>query len=288
MISSMTAFSRKQRHQDWGNLTWELRSVNHRYLEPTFKLPDSLRHIEPLLREQLKQHAARGKFDCVLKVVAQTRAGSGLHINQEILGELMQATAELDRLHGRWAKLNPLDILQWPGLLQQEEDDNDQIAQAACEVYELALQQLDSVRQREGAELATIILQRLDAIELQLTQLRHRLPEILSNQRQRLLKKLEEISADLDVNRLEQELVYAAQKADVDEELDRLDTHIKEVRRILKQGGSCGRRLDFLMQELNREANTLSSKSMTADTTLAAVELKVLIEQMREQVQNIE
>jgi uncharacterized protein (TIGR00255 family) len=288
MISSMTAFSRKEQHEDWGSLTWEVRSVNHRYLEPSFKIPESLRYIESQLREQLKKHTKRGKFDCALKFTPQASHSAELNINSEMLAELLGAVDKLDHKHKHMAKLNPLEVLQWPGLLQETVDDSEQIAGVARDLFETTLLELTSTRQREGTELAAFIVQRLDAIDIQVAELRRRLPEILGNQRQRLLKKLEEIAAELDVARLEQELVYAAQKADVDEELDRLDTHINEVRRILNKGGSCGRRLDFLMQELNREANTLSSKSLTADTTLSAVELKVLIEQMREQVQNIE
>lgn len=288
MISSMTAFSRKEHHSELGHFTWELRSVNHRYLEPGFKLPDALRNIEPMLREQLKKQARRGKFDCALKFVGSCAHSAGIDLNREILAQLLHATTELNLVHKPWAKLNPLEVLQWPGLLQQPEADQEQIGQQACALFDTALGELIGTRQREGAELATFIHQRLDAIDGQVVELRRRMPEIIANQRQRLVNKLRDVSAELDSSRLEQELVFAAQKADVDEELDRLDTHIKEVRRIIDQGGSCGRRLDFLMQELNREANTLSSKSLTADTTLAAVELKVLIEQMREQVQNIE
>ena len=287
MISSMTAFSRKERHEDWGSLTWELRSVNHRYLEPSYKLPEPLRHIETRLREQLKQYAKRGKFDCALKFEPRSQRNAGLSINQGVLGDLLRAVSVLASEY-KIAKPNPLAILQWPGLLQEPAQDKDCVAKVASDLFEAALVELSNTRLREGAELTTFIVQRLDAIDTQVAEMRRRLPEILGKQRQRLLKKLEEIAVAPDVDRLEQELVYAAQKADVDEELDRLDTHINEVRRILNKGGSCGRRLDFLMQELNREANTLSSKSLTADTTLAAVELKVLIEQMREQVQNIE
>jgi uncharacterized protein (TIGR00255 family) len=288
MICSMTAFSRKEDYQDGDHLAWELRSVNHRYLEPSFKLPDALHHLEPLLREQLKQHMLRGKFDCTLKYIPAAHTRAGLRLNQELLQELLRIEAEL-RLHPKdWGALNPLELMQWPGILQQPKADDQKVAAAACSLFGLALQELLETRQREGAGLAAFIGQRLDAIDRQISALRTRLPEIMTHQRLRLLKKLQEIGAELDNSRLEQELVYAAQKADVDEELDRLETHVGEVRRILDQGKSCGRRLDFLMQELNREANTLSSKSLTANTTLAAVELKVLIEQMREQVQNIE
>lgn len=288
MIASMTAFSRKQADGEWGNLTWELRSVNHRYLEPNFKLPDALRHIEPRLREALKKHVSRGKFDCSLKYVDQAGGLNQLSVNPEYLDEVLAAVTLLERKVEKWAKLNPLELLQFPGVLADPQRDNEELADTACKLFNECLAELVATRKREGTELASFIQQRLDAIEVQVGEVRRRMPEILGNQRQRLIKKLEDIAADLDVDRLEQELVYAAQKADVDEELDRLETHVNEVRRILDKGGSCGRRLDFLMQELNREANTLSSKSLTADTTLGAVELKVLIEQMREQVQNIE
>lgn len=288
MISSMTAFSRAEQNDNWGSLTWEVRSVNHRYLEPHFKVPDTLRRIEPRLRELLKTHAARGKFDCALRFTEGQQQRSNLQIDTTTLEAVMTAVGELNEHSAQWAELDPLQLLQWPGVLQDTSTESDQLASTACALFESALGELAEVRQREGAELSVFIQQRLISIDQQVLQLRQRMPDILSGQRQRLVNKLEELNADLDNPRLEQEMVFAAQKADVDEELDRLDTHVKEVRRILKKGGSCGRRLDFLMQELNREANTLSSKSLTADTTLAAVELKVLIEQMREQVQNIE
>ncbi len=288
MICSMTAFSRKEHYLDGDQIAWEVRSVNHRYLESSFKLPDALHHLEPLLRDQLKQHMLRGKFDCVLKYTPAAGTQAGLSLNQALLDELLRIDTELRLQPKDWSVLNPLELMQWPGILQQAKADDKKVATTACSLFGLALQELLQTRQREGAGLAAFIGQRLDAIDGQIATLRSRLPEIMTHQRQRLIKKLQEIGTELDHSRLEQELVYAAQKADVDEELDRLETHVGEVRRILAQGNSCGRRLDFLMQELNREANTLSSKSLTADTTLAAVELKVLIEQMREQVQNIE
>jgi uncharacterized protein (TIGR00255 family) len=288
MICSMTAFSSKEQHQKDYSLTWEIRSVNHRYLEPGFKLPDSFNFLEPILRDKLKQHVARGKFDCSLKYQPASVPRAGLDLNREMLEDLLDVDTTLRSQAQNLGPINPLELLQWPGMLQQHEADKQAVGAIASSLFEVALRALIDTRQREGAELAAFISQRLDAIAVQVDNLRSRLPEILTNQRQRLVAKLEEISADLDHDRLEQELVYALQKADVDEELDRLSAHVGEVRRILSQGKSCGRRLDFLMQELNREANTLSSKSLTADTTMAAVELKVLIEQMREQVQNIE
>ncbi len=288
MICSMTAFSRKEQHQEGYSLAWEIRSVNHRYLEPGFKLPDTFNFLEPQLRDQLKRHVARGKFDCLLKYQPATHSEAGLSLDREMLGELLRIDTVLRVETQNLGTINPLELMQWPGMLRQAETDKQMVGAAACALFEAALQELVNTRQREGAELLGFIDQRLDGIDLQLDKLRGRLPEILAMQRQRLVTKLEEIGAELDRDRLEQELVYIAQKADVNEELDRLATHVGEVRRTLDQGKSCGRRLDFLMQELNREANTLSSKSLTSDTTLVAVELKVLIEQMREQVQNIE
>lgn len=288
MISSMTAFSRSERDADWGNLTWEIRSLNHRYLEPAFKLPDSLRQIEPQLRKSLKRQASRGKIDCTLKFTPQQQSSKAFNVNQDTLSSLLAACEEITRHSLASATLDPLAILAWPGLCDNPDDDQEALAGIAIELFNEALQDLSAIRVREGTELATFIRQRLDGVEQQTRLLRSQLPEWLRAQRQRILQKLESVSARLDQDRLEQELVYTAQKADIDEELDRIETHLSEARRILNKGGHCGRRLDFLMQEFNREANTLASKSISATATLAAVELKVLIEQMREQIQNIE
>ena len=288
MICSMTAFSRKEYHQEGYSLAWEIRSVNHRYLEPGFKLPEAFSFLEPALRENLKQHVTRGKFDCSLKYQPAPTTRAGLLLNGELLKDLLGIDTELRKQAKSLGTINPLELLQWPGMLQQAEADKETVGADAHSLFEATLEDLINTRQREGTALAAFINQRLDSIEIQVSKLRDRLPEILAMQRQRLVAKLEEIEAGLDQSRLEQELVHAAQKADVDEELDRLTTHVEEVRRILGRGKSCGRRLDFLMQELNREANTLGSKSADTETTRAAVDLKVLIEQMREQIQNIE
>ena len=287
MTRSMTAFSRQERQEAWGTLTWELRSVNHRYLEPHFRLPESLRDIEGSLRERLRKAVSRGKVEATLRFVPE-QSKEHLQIDQDRLQEVVNATSQLEQTGLAMQKVNPLELLAWPGVMVQSSLDMAAIKQAAIGLFADALDDLLQGREREGAELQQLITQRLDAIGNTVTEVRSLLPGILQAQRDNLTLKLAEMQIELDPSRLEQEVVLLAQKADVDEELDRLETHVQEVRRVLTQKGPVGRRLDFLMQELNREANTLSSKSIVANTTRSAVELKVLIEQMREQIQNIE
>lgn len=288
MISSMTAFSRKEHTAPWGTLSWELRSVNHRYLEVSPRLPDTLRDLENPVREALRKALSRGKVECTLKLKAENIAPTRLEINEEFVRQLLDAGQRLAALSGDSHNLSVASLLNWPGVVQTPEADQSEIQQAALSLLNTALQDFIAHRQREGEELQKIINDRLDGIEQQVAVVKQHLPDILKAQKEKLLARLEELKINVDQDRLEQELVYLAQKADVDEELDRLVTHVTEVRRTLKQGGAVGRRLDFLMQELNREANTLGSKSINTVTTQAAVELKVLIEQMREQIQNIE
>lgn len=287
MTRSMTAFTRQETQDEWGSLVWEIRSVNHRYLEPHLRLPDSLRELEGSLREQLRKSLSRGKVECTLRFVPETQQQS-LSVDRDLAAQLIAAAQELKSLMPESQPLNPLDILRWPGVMRESELDMDAVKKAALGLFSQALKDLAEGRSREGSELAQLIEQRLDSIEQVVVQVRGRLPEILQAQRDNLRNRLAELQAELDEARIEQEIALLAQKADVDEELDRLATHVQEVRRVLKQKEPVGRRLDFLMQELNREANTLSSKSIVADTTQCAVELKVLIEQMREQIQNIE
>ncbi len=230
----------------------------------------------------------RGKVECTLRYTPSETSDAELKINLELARQLRDASEEIADLLANPAAINPLDILRWPGVLAQTETDIKAIHNAALELFRNALDELIDNRTREGMELKQLINQRLDAISAVVTQVRQRMPEILEKQRQNLIQRLKEAQVELDANRVEQEIVLLAQKSDVDEELDRLDTHVSEVRRVLEQKDPIGRRLDFLMQELNREANTLSSKSIVAETTQCAVELKVLIEQMREQIQNIE
>ena len=289
MPRSMTGFARREAKLPWGTLVWEIRSVNHRYLEPSFRLPEDFREIEPHLRDAMRKALQRGKVEASLSVQWEQEGESDLGINLNKIAQLTKAAQQINGLLGSIAApVNALDILRWPGVIQKQELDREQMHKAALDLFDLALEGLIEHRSREGAELQQLILNRLDGVSAQVVHVRARMPEILAAQREKLHTKLAALQIELEPERLEQEIVLLAQKADVDEELDRLDTHVIEVKRSLKQTDSLGRRLDFLMQELNREANTLSSKSIVSDTTQAAVELKVLIEQMREQVQNIE
>ncbi|GAB3283991.1 YicC family protein [Parahaliea aestuarii] len=289
MIHSMTAFARESLATEQGNLTLELRSVNHRYLDCHFKIPDSLRELEGRFREQASKSLSRGKLDCLLRLQQQGDTAAGpLVIDEARLGEVLKAANLVARHSASTQPLDPLQVLQFPGVCASRADSEEVLQSAAAKLFAKALDTLKENRAREGEKLAALILERLDQVEAEVASTRERLPALLKQQRDRVIARIEDLDLEADPARLEQELVYMAQKADVDEELDRLDTHIQEVRRTLKKGGPCGRRLDFLMQEFNREANTLSSKSTASSTTASAVELKVLIEQMREQIQNIE
>ena len=285
----MTAFARQTSQQDWSSLVWEIRSVNHRYLEPQFKLPDSIRALESDLRDTLRKMLNRGKIECSLRLQTQIDDHSAnLSIDAHLLKQLITTSESLQNQLQNPSAINPLDILKWPGVIKEAQENTNTVNKQILNLFQTTLEQLVKTRAREGAVLVELIEQRLSAITEIIHTVRKQLPLILQAQRQKLIERLNVLKSELNSERLEQEIVILAQKADVDEELDRLDTHIIEVRRVIKKGGACGRRLDFLMQELNREANTLSSKSIVSDTTQAAVELKVLIEQMREQIQNIE
>lgn len=287
MTHSMTGFARQQNTFEWASLTWEIRSINHRYLEAHFRLPDTLRVLEPQLREVLREKIARGKIEVSLQLQKISQQQS-IHIDRELAQQVINACEEINQLMGKTASVNPMQIMQWPGVIIESETDFEAVKNDALKSFDKAVDDLIQQRAREGDELQKHISQRLVKISELVAQTREALPLIKENQRQKLLDKLAALQVEIDQDRLEQELVYLAQKSDVDEELDRLETHVKEVQNCLKQKKPVGRRLDFLMQELNREANTLSSKATVSDTTQTAVELKVLIEQMREQIQNIE
>ncbi|WP_137819057.1 YicC/YloC family endoribonuclease [Pseudomonas sp. 2FG] len=287
MVHSMTAFARVERASANGTLSWELRSVNHRYLEPQLRLPESFRDLEGAVREALRQGLSRGKVECTLRFAEDT-AGKALQLDRERAAQLIAAAESVASLIKQPAPLNPLEVLAWPGVLVADAADPQALNSAALELFSEALSELKNGRAREGAELAKLLNERLDNIGEEVSALRGLIPQMLAGQRQKILDRCAEMQAELEPQRLEQELVLLAQKSDVAEELDRLSTHVSEVRRVLKAGGAAGRRLDFLMQELNREANTLGSKAFDTRSTQAAVNLKVLIEQMREQVQNIE
>lgn len=288
MTSSMTAFARQQSEHDFGTLVWELRSVNHRYLEPSFRIPDSLRHLEGPLRELLRSRVQRGKVEAQLKVVAGATMENGISINHELLRELRQAVEEVQGQFAESTPINPLEILKWPGLVIQREQDTKLLEEKTLELFVATVKALQEQREREGAQLRILIEDRLNQVSNIVAEIRGRLPEILALQAERLKAQFHELQLQVDPTRLEQEIVLLTQKADIHEELDRLDTHVREVRHTLAQEGQIGRRLDFLMQELNREANTLGSKSVDLEVTQISMDLKVLIEQMREQIQNIE
>ncbi|MFV8818861.1 YicC/YloC family endoribonuclease [Haliea sp. E17] len=286
-IRSMTAFARESGSTERGVLTVELRTVNHRYLDCNFKLPDDLRALEPQLREQLASKLTRGKVDCLVRLQATATQASGFNVNSEALAQLA-AAADLVAGEFKLRKPSALEVLQYPGICHAPDSDEETLQQAASQLFGKTLDSLLRFREREGEKLAALVVERLALVDAEVATTRAALPALRQHQHQRLQQRIAELGVEVDQGRLEQELVYLAQKADVDEELDRLTTHCEEVRRALKKGSPCGRRLDFLMQELNREANTLSSKSNSSGTTQSAVELKVLIEQMREQIQNIE
>ncbi|WP_106476849.1 YicC/YloC family endoribonuclease [Phytohalomonas tamaricis] len=287
MVRSMTAFTRETLEADWGSLQLELRSVNQRYLDLHFRLPDMLRDLETPFREQLRTRLSRGKVECTLRF-EPAEGGETLSVNRERLEALAIALGEVQLQIPEAGIPNTLTLLNYPGVLHREGLDFEIIKAASLELFDTALNDLNAGREREGARLAELIQERLNGVSQQVNEVRAHLPGILQRQRAQLLERLETVRTELDPNRLETELALLAQKSDVAEELDRLETHVVEVSRQLKQKGPVGRRLDFLMQELNREANTLSSKAVVTDTTRCAVELKVLIEQMREQIQNIE
>ncbi len=288
MIRSMTAFSRKERTGEWGTLIWELRSVNHRYLEISPRLPEQLRDLENPLRDKLRKRLSRGKIECTLKLKTEHVAPASISINQAYLQQVIAAAHQIQDITKDNSTLPTLGLLNMPGIVATTETDTSILKQQALAAFDEALEDFIAHREREGSDMRQVIEDRLGQISEHTRAAKEKLPQLLQKQRERLIQKLEEVSANLDQDRLEQEMVYAAQKADIDEELDRLKSHVDEVYRVLKKGGACGRRLDFLMQELNREANTLGSKSIDTFTTQTAVELKVLIEQMREQIQNIE
>ena len=286
-VNSMTAFARERDDSGPGSLVIEIRSVNHRYLDCVFKLPEQLRSLETAWRQQLQETLSRGKVEVQLRWQAQSGQAEGLRLNEQRVAELLSAVGELSRKLETRAP-SPMELLQWPGVIEAADDDEDARNSRASALFTQALETLKETRAREGEKLQQLIRERLRLVSGEVEGTRRQLPLLLEQQRQRLLGRLAELDLEADPGRLEQEMVMLAQKVDVEEELDRLEAHVAEVGRVLDKGGPCGRRLDFLMQELNREANTLSSKSIAGSTTQHAVELKVLIEQMREQIQNLE
>lgn len=288
MVYSMTAFSRSELSTDQGNLAWEIRSVNHRFLEPSLRMPEAFRELEGPLRERLRKDFARGKLECTLRFNPAQQSTAGLQLNQPLVAQLLAAASQISQQLDNPAAINPLEILAWPGVIGGAQDDQQELTAQATRLFCQAVSELKSQRGREGAGLKKLLEERLDAISGRVASLRQMMPSLLAAHRQKLIDRFNEARLELDGTRVEQELVLLAQKIDVAEELDRLDTHIIETRHVLDGKAAMGRRLDFLMQEFNREANTLGSKAIDSRSTQAAVDLKVYIEQMREQVQNIE
>ncbi len=286
MTSSMTAFGRLEESGHWGRAIWEIRTVNHRYLDMAIRLPEELRMLENAVRERISTKIKRGKVDCILRYEADDPSAGNVPVNIALAEKLIRAAESLPLNNP--AALNPMDVLRWPGVIDRESPDIESLGKSLLKTLDNSLQVLLETRQREGKKLQTMLLDRCEAATQQVDQIREKLPEITQKIRERYNRKAKELLVELDNERLEQEMLILTQKMDVSEELDRLETHIEEVRRVLNETVPVGRRLDFLMQELNREANTLGSKAASVDMSNVSVELKVLIEQMREQIQNIE
>ncbi|HYL03246.1 MAG TPA: YicC/YloC family endoribonuclease [Steroidobacteraceae bacterium] len=284
----MTGFARREASGAWGTLVCELRSVNHRFLEAGFRLPDELRAAEGELRARLALKIRRGKVDCTMSYRSAPGAVGAFEVDAVVLEHVLNAVKLVSHSLREPSTVSALDVLRWPGVLREEAAGGEQLSAAAAALFDATLEELAAARAREGRRLGEVLGQRCEALAALVAGVRARLPEVQARIRSRLTERLAELGTAVDHERLEQELVLLLQRLDVDEELERLTGHVAEVRRVVLGGEPAGRRLDFLMQELNREANTLSSKSQDLETTRGAVDMKVIIEQMREQVQNIE
>lgn len=288
MIKSMTAYGRAEHSGEWGEASCEIRSVNHRYLEMSIRLPEELRLLEQAIRDLLSKQLKRGKVDCNIRYEQSENFKGTLPVNQDLLTKILETAETTNAQLKSPAPINPLELLRWPGVLDRDVPDPEAISGPLLELVNETLTAVIDTRQREGDKTRTMILERSKAAKQIVARVREQMPTILEGIREKLTLRVQELSVEFDNDRLEQELLLLSQKMDVAEEMDRLDAHIDEVQRVLDQDGPVGRRLDFLMQEMNRESNTLGSKSAHLDTTNSSVDLKVLIEQMREQIQNIE
>ncbi len=289
MIRSMTGFARRERQGPWGTLVCEIRAVNHRYLELSLRMPEDLRALENDARQALSAALRRGKVDAGLYLRSAPAQAASIEINRPLVEQLARTASDLAGLAGgSLAAVSPLELLRWPGVIRDTEKDLQPVLATALELVRETAQELNDSRAREGARIREMLVGRCEQLRQSVGQLRARLPEIASRIKARVAERVAQLGAQVDPTRLEQELALLAYKMDFDEELDRLGSHVTETLQVLDAKEPAGRRLDFLMQELNREANTLSSKSQDADTTRTAVDMKVLIEQMREQVQNVE
>ena len=288
MLNSMTGFAREMAETPFGMLTCELRAVNHRYLDVQFRLPDQLRPKELDLKSRVSDVLKRGKIECSVHLKRGTTEASEMSLNEDLARQVSAGAGKLAKLLPESRAIDPIDILRWPGVVAEPEIDAEPLYAEASTLVDATLAALAAMRASEGERIAAMIESRLQDVMRIASEVRGRMPEVLEAVRTRQRERIDKLDVEADPARLETELALIAQKLDVDEELDRLESHISEVRSALAADEPVGRRLDFLMQELNREANTLGSKSADADTTRAAVDLKVLIEQMREQIQNIE
>lgn len=284
----MTGFAKATNQNELGNFTWEIRSVNHRFLDLSIRLPEPFRSLENEIRELIRSKIFRGRVECMLQFKPGEKTSAHISINKNTVTELANAITEIQNIIPNADKINPVKILSWPGVLQTTEEELQPVYNIIINLFQKALAELLQMRAREGKALIAFFAPKLQDILVQTAKIKTRFPEILALQKNKLLTHLAEIKSELDTSRLEQEMVYFAQKIDINEELERLETHVKEMERTLKAGGNIGKRLDFLLQEFNRESNTIASKSLDPETTKIAVELKVCIEQMREQVQNLE
>ncbi len=288
MPNSMTAFSQARDDTECGEISCELRTVNHRYLEINPRLPEEIRQFEPAIRDLVAKRIKRGRVDCTMRLQPQFTHSQDLAVNSALVEAVLSLAAEVRQQGGDVEPIRVVDILRWPGVIEPPQIDSEQLQAAVIDVVSNALQDVVDTRKREGVRLVDLVLQRVSASRALVNRVKEMLPGISQTFRQRLQERLSEVREQLDPNRVEQEIVLFLQKIDVAEELDRLDIHLDEIQSVLSTEQPIGRRLDFLMQELHREANTLGAKSVDTATTQASVELKVLIEQMREQVQNIE
>ena len=288
MLNSMTGFARKTAETPFGTMTCEMRAVNHRFLDIQFRLPEGLRSKETELRNHIGASVRRGKVECALYLKKSTATGTELHVNEALVEQLAARACEISRILPETHALDPIDVLRWPGIVAEPEIDTEPLFEVTAALVGKTLRALENMRANEGKRISGMIESRLEEVLSIASTVRERIPDVLDAVRARQKERIDKLDVEADPARLETELALIAQKLDVDEELDRLESHVSEVRTAMESDEPVGRRLDFLMQELNREANTLGSKSADTETTSATIELKVLIEQMREQIQNVE
>ncbi len=284
----MTAFARQEKRGDWGTASCEIRTTNHRYHELFFRLPENFTYLEPQLRNFIRENLQRGKIECVIRLQADVTKANSLMFNSTLIEQLLNTSRQIEKNADLNTQLNIIDLLRWPGVIQNQETDLSAAQAAILQLFQETLKDLIQTRKREGEALQNLLTQRLQEIKHNMDFIRNKIPEVNNNLRAKLISRCEELKLSLEPQRFEQELVLYLQRIDVTEEIDRIATHLQEVNRTLSTGAMIGRRLDFLMQELNREINTLGSKTNDSDISRVVVELKVLLEQMREQIQNIE